>query len=118
MAVEMMRLILKPEGADEATAAAKQIWVDLSVDSETAVSTGPFPAWGRVGDWQQPDTLIPFTLMMDGRLDTGVYASDEDRKDVLEIRKATLEVGGTIVRRAGDSATNYTIESMKPLIAN
>lgn len=117
MAVEMMRIILKPEGADEATAGAKQIWIDLSVDSETGVSTGPFPAWGRVGDWQQPDTLVPFTLMMDGRMDTGAFANEGERNDVLEIRKATLEAGGTIVRRSGDTVSNYAIESMKPLIA-
>ncbi len=116
MAVEMMRLILKPAGADEATAAAKQIWVDLAVDSETGQSTGPFPAWGRVGDWQQPGTLVPFTLMMDGRMDTGIYASDDQRSDVLEIRKADLGEGKTIVLKSGSDTSNYVIESLKPLI--
>jgi hypothetical protein len=96
----MVRVTLKPQGASEEEGNARQLVLDLVMDPETKVSTGPFPAFGRAGDFRKPETLIPFTLMMDGRLDTGAYASDAQRQDVLAIRTATL-AEGTLVERSG-----------------
>ncbi len=116
MAVVAMRLVLKPTGADEVTAEDKQIVLDLNVDEATNVSTGPFPAWGRIGDFRKAETLVPFTLMMDGRLDTGAYATDAQRQDFLDIRKAELGAGKTVVLRSGDEATEYEVAKITPLI--
>lgn len=116
MAVQAMRLVLKPAGADETTAEDKQIVLDLCVDEVTNVSTGPFPAWGRVGDFRKPETLVPFTLMMDGRMDTGAYASDAQRQDFLDIRNAELGTGKTVMLRSGEDASEYEITRLTPLI--
>jgi len=117
MTVQLVRLVLKPANVDADEADERQIVLDLSLDSDTGMSAGPFPAFGRVGDYRKPETLFPFTLMMDGRMDTGAYAAEQERNDMLEIRKASLEEGGIIVRRSGDTAADYVIESVTPLIA-
>ncbi len=117
MAVQAMRLVLKPAGVDETTAEDKQIILDLLVDEVSGASTGPFPAWGRIGDFRKAETLVPFTLMMDGRMDTGAYASDAQRQDFLDIRGAQLGTGKTVMLRSGEDASEYEIARMTPLIA-
>ena len=54
--------------------------------------------------------------MMDGRLDTGAYATDAQRQDFLDIRKAELGAGKTVVLRSGDEATEYEVAKITPLI--
>lgn len=113
---KMVRVVLKPDGVSEDEGNARQMVLDMIVDEATQVSTGPFPAFGRSGDYRKPETLYSFTVMMDGRLDMGAYATDEQRQDVLAIRTAKLEAG-TLVPCAGPSGDlNYAIVSVTPLI--
>ena len=79
---EMMRIVLVPVEGDETTAEAAQIMIDLAID-EAGLNSGPFPAFGRIGDFRGSETLYPFTLMGDGRMDRGAHASDGQRQDRL-----------------------------------
>jgi hypothetical protein len=108
---ELVRVVLFPQDKN----ADRQIILDLKLNPETGVSDGPFPAWGRVGDFKKNETLFPFTLMMDGRMDTGAYATDAQRQVFLDIRKAKLEKGGEVVRRDGDKSETFVIETITPL---
>jgi len=111
----MQRLVLKPVGADEDDGNARQLVLDLNVDPETRLSTGPFPAFGRAGDFRRPETLYPFTLMMDGRLDLGAHASDAERQDMLAIRAARMETGAQVARTVGGREDMFVIVSVTPL---
>lgn len=91
--VKPVRVLMFVKGVSEDSAPDSQIVIDMVLDSETGASKGPFPAFGRMGNWQKPDTLYPFALMMDDRVDFGTLASDEQNKNVLELRKANLAVG-------------------------
>ena len=111
----MQRLVLKPAGADEGEGDARQLVLDLKVDPETRLTTGPFPAFGRAGDFRKPETLYPFTLMMDGRLDLGAHATDAERQDVLAIRAARIETGTKVARTVGGREAMFIIASVTPL---
>lgn len=116
MAIDPVRVVLVPKDADADTAAARQFVLDLRLDTEKGTSNGPFPAFGRIGDFRNPETLYPFTLMMDGRLDMGAYASDAQRQDKLDIRGATLELGGEVALLSGDASETFVIQSMTRLL--
>ena len=116
MAIDPIRVTLIPKGADADEAAARQIILDLKLDSDTGTSKGPFPAFGRIGDFRKNETLFPFTLMMDGRLDMGAYASDAQRQDKLDIRGATLEVGGEVALVKGDASETFVISAIAKLL--
>jgi hypothetical protein len=109
---KLVRVVLFPQDKN----ADRQIILDLKLNPDTGVSDGPFPAWGRVGDFKKNETLIPFTLMMDGRMDTGVYAGDAKRQAFLDIRKAKLEVGAKIALRDGDKSEDFVIETITTVI--
>ena len=116
MAVDPVRITLVPKGADAETAAARQVVLDLKLDTEKGTSSGPFPAFGRIGDFRKPETLIPFTLMMDNRLDTGAYATDAQRQAKLEIRGAPLVVDGEVALVDGDKSETFVIQSIAKLL--
>jgi len=116
MAIDPVRVVLVPKDTDADTAAARQIVLDLRLDTEKGSSNGPFPAFGRIGDFRKPETLFPFTLMMDGRLDMGAHASDAQRQDKLDIRGATLEVGGDVPLISGDASEPFVIQSITRLL--
>lgn len=116
MAVDPVRITLVPKGADADTAAARQIVLDLRLDTDKGSSNGPFPAFGRIGDFRRPETLYPFTLMMDGRLDMGAYASDAQREAKLEIRSAALEQGGEVTLVDGQTSEIFVIQSIARLL--
>lgn len=84
---DSVRVILVPQGEEEAT--DRQIVLDLTIDAR-GVAVGPFPAFGRIGDFRRPGTLFPFTLMGDGRLDYGAHAGDVPTQDKLAIRSEVL----------------------------
>ncbi|MEJ0022313.1 MAG: hypothetical protein WDN76_01905 [Alphaproteobacteria bacterium] len=110
---EVVRVVLLPQDKN----GDRQFVLDLKLNPETQVSDGPFPAWGRVGDYKKNETLFPFTLMMDGRLDYGAYATDAQRQAVLDIRKAKLVQGGEIALRNGDKTETFVIASVTPLVS-
>ncbi|MBT2188408.1 hypothetical protein [Sphingobium nicotianae] len=116
MAIDPVRVTLVPRGADADTAAARQIILDLKLDTEKGTSSGPFPAFGRIGDFRKNETLFPFTLMMDGRLDMGAYASDAERQSKLDIRGAKLAVGGEVVLTDGDASETFVISAIAKLL--
>lgn len=116
MAVNPVRITLVPKGADADTAAARQCVLDLKLDTEKGSSTGPFPAFGRIGDFRKPETLIPFTLMMDGRLDTGAYATDAQRQSKLDIRNAPLSEGAEIALIDGAKTETFVVQSIANLL--
>ena len=107
----MQRIVLVPVDADESAHAAGQLILDLLVDSATSRSSGPFPAFGRKGDFRQPATVYPFTLMVDGRLDFGAFAPDEARLDVLAVRQALLATGEEIACSGPAGISRYRIVS-------
>jgi hypothetical protein len=113
MAIVMVRVVLMPQ---RDAAEARQIVLDLKMDEESGSSSGPFPAFGRVGDFRAPETLYPFTLMFDGRMDYGAYARDDQRQDMIEIRKAPIAEGEEIAYRAGEQSFTYVIASVTRLI--
>jgi hypothetical protein len=115
---DMMRLVLQPKDASADEGMSRQLVLDLAVDPDTQMSTGPFPAFGRAGDFRRPETLFPFTLMMDGRLDFGAHASDAQRLDVLAIRAAKLMAGSPIARSGADGDDMYVIASITPLASD
>lgn len=116
MAFDPVRIVLVPRGADAETAAARQFVLDLRLDTEKGTSSGPFPAFGRIGDFRKPETLYPFTLMMDGRLDTGAHARDEARQARLEIRDAPLVEGGEVALTDGERSETFVIQSVTRLL--
>ncbi len=109
---EFVRVVLLPQDKN----GDRQFILDLKLNPETQVSDGPFPAWGRVGDYKKNETLFPFTLMMDGRLDYGAYATDAQRQAVLEIRKVKVAPGEQITLRNGDKTETFVVETVTPLI--
>jgi len=113
---EMMRIVLVPVGTDHMTAEAVQIMIDLAIDG-AGLNSGPFPAFGRIGDFRRPETLYPFTLMGDGRLDMGAHASDRQRQDRLDIRGASLACGLRVALTGIEGARIYEVRSMAPVVA-
>lgn len=115
MAIDPVRIVLVTAEAGEDEQAARQIVLDLCRDDSTGSSSGPFPAFGRIGDFRRPETLFPFTLMMDGRLDMGAHASEAARQDRLDIRGARLAVGETVTLTGADGETACLIRSVTAL---
>ena len=109
---DVVRVILFPQGAEDAT--DRQIALDLAIDAGGA-AVGPFPAFGRIGDFKRPGTLFPFTLMGDGRLDYGAHAGDVATPDKLAIRNAVLAPGTEILRTAGDRGEAFVIATVTSL---
>lgn len=114
---EVRRIELVPADVDEAAQAAGKLILDLVIDVETGRSNGPFPAFGREGDYRQPATLLPFTLMADGRLDYGAYAAAYERADVLTIRPVRLAVDADVVCSRAGGDTLYRVLSITPTAA-
>lgn len=110
----MVRVILLPQGVEDA--ADRQIALDLTVDAAGA-AVGPFPAFGRIGDFKRPETLFPFTLMGDGRLDYGAHAGDVPTQDKLAIRNEVLAPGVEILRTAGDRSEAFVIATVTSFTA-
>ena len=108
---DIVRVTLVPQGAEDA--GDRQITLDLAIDA-SSVAVGPFPAFGRIGDFKRPETLFPFTLMGDGRLDYGAHAPAGD-VDRLAIRNAVLGVSAEIVRTAGERSETFVIAAVTPL---
>ncbi|MBN8817845.1 MAG: hypothetical protein J0I80_03860 [Sphingomonas sp.] len=115
MSLDPVRLVIVPEGGDSDSAAAHQIMLDLLLDTETGASNGPFPAFGRIGDFRRPETLYPFTLMMDGRVDLGAHANDAQRQHRLEVRDTQLREGTCIALDNGETRTPFVIQSVTRL---
>lgn len=110
---DIVRVVLFPKDADDA--GDRQIIVDMAIDASGS-AVGPFPAFGRVGDFKRPKTLYPFTLMGDGRIDYGACASDGAPQDKLAIRSVALTPGAEIVRTAGDRAETFVIAAVTSLL--
>lgn len=110
----MVRVTLFPQGAEDAT--DRQIALDLTIDAGGA-AVGPFPAFGRIGDFKRPQTLFPFTLMGDGRLDYGAHAGPAPTQDKLAIRNAVLVPGAEILRTLGDRSEAFVIATVTSLTA-
>jgi len=111
---DMMRVVLLPKDAAAGTAGDRQITIDMAVDAG-GTAVGPFPAFGRTGDFKKPETLYPFALMGDGRIDYGAHAPHEARQDKLALRAARLTPGAEIVRTAAGEAEIFLIEAVTPL---
>ncbi|MFA5962582.1 MAG: hypothetical protein WC804_01060 [Sphingomonas sp.] len=112
---DIVRVVLYPKGVDGAFASDRQITLDLAIDAGGS-AVGPFPAFGRIGDFKRPETIYPFTLMGDGRLDYGAHAGDV-AQDMLAIRAATLTPGGEIVRTVGNHQATFVIATVNSLTA-
>lgn len=110
----MVRVVLVPQGAEDAT--DLQIMLDLTIDAG-GVAVGPFPAFGRIGDFKRPETLFTFTLMGDGRLDYGAHAGPLPADDKLAIRDAVLVPGGEILRTLGERSEVFVIATVTSLTA-
>lgn len=109
----MVRVVLnRKDGISE-----DQIIVDLLIDGDGSV-VGPFPAFGRVGDFNRPDTLYPFTLMGDGRMDYGAHADDSARHDKLDIRTAKAVAGAEISRATTVRTDLFVIDAVTPLASS
>ena len=54
--------------------------------------------------------------MMDGRLDTGAYASDAQRQAKLEIRNAPLSDGAEIALVDEDKSETFVVQSIVNLL--
>lgn len=111
---DIVRVTLVPQGEEEAT--DRQIVLDLTIDAR-GVAVGPFPAFGRIGDFRRPGTLFLFTLMGDGRLDYGAHAGDVSTQDKLAIRNEVLAPGAEILRTAGDRSEAFVIATVTSLTA-
>jgi hypothetical protein len=107
---EMVRVVLVPRDAEGEAAGDRQIMVDMAIDA-TGSAVGPFPAFGRVGDYRKPATLYPFTLMMDGRVDYGAYADAKASEVKLAIRSTILRPGAEIAH----GGETFVIASVTPL---
>lgn len=115
MSLDPVRVVIVPEGADADSVASRQIMLDLLLDTETGATNGPFPAFGRIGDFRRPETLYPFTLMMDGRVDLGAHANDAQRQQRLEVRDAQLKEGTCVALDNGETRTRFVIQSVARL---
>jgi len=115
---DVVRVTLVPRDAGGTMIDALQIIIDVVADIDTQQAIGPFPAFGRIGDFKQPETLIPFTLMGDGRIDRGVYAPVGASDDKLMIRGARVAVGEKIARVAGDQSSLYEIAGVTRLLGD
>ena len=111
---EIVRVVLLPKGADEESAGDRQIMVDMAIDAAGS-AVGPFPAFGRVGNFKKPATLHPFTLMMDGRIDYGAHADDGANQNKLEIRSTILRPGAEIAQTGAGGAETFVITTVTPL---
>ena len=114
---EIVRVVLTPKGADADSAADRQIVLDMKIDPDTQLSTGPYPAFGRIGDFRKPETLYPFALMFDGRLDFGAYATDGQPVHKIDIRAAKIAVGQEVAYHMGDDSAPYGIDMVTALLA-
>ncbi|WP_206366439.1 hypothetical protein [Sphingomonas gei] len=112
----MVRVVLFPKGPRDPAATDRQITIDMVVDAGGS-AIGPFPAFGRMGDFTKPEMLYPFALMGDGRIDYGAYASDGARQDKLAIRTARLAPGAEILRTAAGTTEIFLIDTVTPLAA-
>jgi hypothetical protein len=110
----MVRVVLLPKDAGEVSAGESQITIDMLVDGSGS-AVGPFPAFGRVGDFRKPGTLYPFTLMGDGRMDYGAHADEAARQDKLSIRATNLTLGAEVACTAGDRVTVFVIDTVTSL---
>jgi hypothetical protein len=110
----MVRVVLVPKNAEGETAADRQIMIDMAIDA-TGSAVGPFPAFGRVGDYKKPATLYPFTLMMDGRIDYGAYADDKANQNKLQIRSTILVAGAEVAHVGADGTEPFEIVTVTPL---
>ncbi len=113
---DMVRVVLLPTDGEGGSASDRQITIDVLIDADGSV-IGPFPAFGRVGDFKRPATIYPFTLMGDGRIDYGAHASDAGRQDKLAIRAMQVALGAQIHHMAGDRTEVFSIETVIPLAA-
>lgn len=111
---DIVRVVLVPQGAEDVT--DRQIALDLAIDAG-GVAVGPFPAFGRVGDFKRPETLFPFTLMGDGRLDYGAHAGLVPADDTLAIRKQVLIPGAEILRNVDGRREAFVIATVTSLTA-
>jgi len=111
---DIVRVVLVPQGAEDAI--DRQIALDLAIDAG-GVAVGPFPAFGRIGDFKRPETLFPFTLMGDGRLDYGAHAGPVPTQDKLAIRNGVLVPGAEILRTLGDRSEAFVIATVTSLTA-
>ncbi len=112
---DVVRVVLYPKGGQGAAASERQIVLDLAIDAG-GWAVGPFPAFGRIGDFKRPETIHPFTLMGDGRLDYGAHAGDA-AQDKLAIRGMTLVPEAEIVRIAGNHPETFVIATVTSLTA-
>ncbi len=112
---DIVRVVLYPKGAEGAAVTDRQITLDLAIDAGGS-AVGPFPAFGRIGDFRRPETIFPFTLMGDGRLDYGAHAGDA-AQDKLAIRGMSLVPEGEIVRIVGDHHEAFVIATVTSLTA-
>ena len=113
---EMVRVVLVPRGAEGDTAGDKQIVLDMAIDA-AGTAVGPFPAFGRIGDFRKPETLFPFTLMMDGRIDYGAHAEDSANQTKLQIRQTVLKAGAEVARVGAGGNEAFEIASVTPLVS-
>jgi len=113
---DVVRVTLVPKDVEEVAIGARQIIIDLIADIESRQATGPFPAFGRIGDFKLPETLIPFTLMGDGRIDRGVYAPTGVGADKLMIRGARISVGEEVALIGADKTSVYGISAVTRLL--
>ena len=111
---DMVRVTLLPKDVDGDSAGDRPIILDMVID-ESGTAVGPFPAFGRVGDFRKPETLYPFTLMMDGRMDYGASAEASANQAKLEIRKAVLAVGAEIAHVGPSGSETFAISALTPL---
>jgi hypothetical protein len=110
--VELVRVVVTPVGADEKAAAELQFILDLKLDPATGKSAGPLPAFGRRGSFNKVESLYPFTLMADGRVDYGAHAPAAARQDNLDIRGRALIVGEPVTFRSAAGEAAYEIKSV------
>ena len=111
---EMVRVVLVPKNAEGESAGDRQIMVDMAIDTAGS-AVGPFPAFGRVGDYKKPETLYPFTLMMDGRVDFGALAQAGASQSKLGIRSTQLVAGAEVPLTAADGPETFVIATVTPL---
>ena len=116
-ASESVRVVLLPVGDHDNEGTAVQIVLDLQREVGASRSSGPFPAFGRIGDFRRPETLFPFALMFDGRMDLGALASEVDRHMILDIRTAELLPGTVVARTTDGRHDRYVIASVTNLLA-
>jgi hypothetical protein len=110
---DIVRIVLLPKTASGTQATDRQIVIDLAIDGSGSV-VGPFPAFGRIGDYKKPETLYPFALMSDGRLDYGAHASDVPQENLV-IRGRSVRPGAEIVRSSVDGDELYRVETVSLL---